>query len=93
MISMLAGIASAWLLRGEAKYSLPEWEKLALAALYVLSLNPRGIAAHWRFPAGPLIAVALTTIVATVAFRGRRAATSFEPGGQAARQPSAAAGS
>jgi alpha-1,2-mannosyltransferase len=89
---VLAGIASAWLLRGEAKYCLPEWGKVALAALYVLSLNPRGIAAHLHFPAGPLIPVALTAVVATIAFRGRRMVKGYEPGGQAVRQPSAAAG-
>ena len=69
---VLAGIVSAWLLRGEAEYCLPEWGKAAIAVLYVLSLNPRGIAAHLHFPAGPLTAVALATIVATIAFRGRR---------------------
>ena len=89
---VLAGIASAWLLRGEAKYCLPESGKVALAGLYVLSLNPRGIAAHLHFPAGPLIAVALTTMVVTIAFRGRRTVKGYAPGGQAARQPSTAAG-
>jgi alpha-1,2-mannosyltransferase len=89
---VLAGIASAWLLRGEAAYCLPEWGKVALAVLYVLSLNPRGIAAHLHFPAGPLIAVALTTIVATIAFCGRRTVKGYAPGGQVARQTNAAAG-
>jgi alpha-1,2-mannosyltransferase len=89
---VLAGIASAWLLRGEAKYCQPEWGKVALAGLYVMSLNPRGIAEHLHFPAGPLIAVALTTIVATIACRGRRTVMGYAPGGQTARQPSAAAG-
>jgi alpha-1,2-mannosyltransferase len=87
---VLAGIASVWLLCGKGEYRLPEWGKVALAGLYVLSLNPRGIAAHLHFPAGPLIAVALTTIVATIAFRGRRTVKGYAPGGQ--RQPSAAAG-
>jgi alpha-1,2-mannosyltransferase len=89
---VLAGIASAWLLRGEAEYCLPQWGKVALATLYVLSLNPRGIAAHLYFPAGPLIAVALTTIVATIAFSGRRTVKGYAPGGQVARQTNAAAG-
>jgi Glycosyltransferase family 87 len=84
---VLAGVAAAWLLRGEAEYRLPEWGKVALAALYVLSLNPRGIAAHLHFPAGPLIAVALTTIVATIALRARRTVRGYAPGA-----PSAATG-
>ncbi len=90
---VLAGIASAWLLRGEAEYCLPEWVKVALAVLYVLSLNPRGIAARWHLPVGPLIVVAFAALVATVAFRGRRAAGSFAIDRPATRQPTAVAGS
>ncbi len=37
---VLAGVAAAWLLRGEGKYRLPEWGGLLLAGLYVLGLNP-----------------------------------------------------
>jgi Glycosyltransferase family 87 len=89
---VLAGVAAAWLLRGEAEYRLPEWGKVALAALYVLSLNPRGIAAHLHFPAGPLTAVAFAALVATVAFRGRLAAGSLAIDRPATRQPTAVAG-
>jgi alpha-1,2-mannosyltransferase len=88
---VLAGIAAAWLLRGVAEYRLPEWGKMALAVLCVLSLNPRGIAAALHFPAGPLIAVALIALVATIAVRGRRGAKGFAITGQAAQQPSPAA--
>lgn len=65
--------------------------RVALAGLYVLSLNPRGMAAHLHFQAGPVTAVALTTIVATIAFRGRRTVKGYAPGGRVARQPSSAA--
>jgi Glycosyltransferase family 87 len=90
---VLAGVAAAWLLRGEQKYRLREWEKLALAGLYVLSLNPRGIASYWHLPVGPFIAVAFAALVAIVAFRGRRVARNFAIGEHVPRQPSAVAGS
>jgi len=67
---LLAGVAGAWLLRGEGAYRLPEWGKLALAGLFVLSLNPRGIAAAWHVPVGTLLTILLAVIVAIVAFRG-----------------------
>jgi alpha-1,2-mannosyltransferase len=67
---VLAGVAGAWLLRGEGKYRLPEWGAVALAALYVLCLNPRGMSNVWHLPLGPLIALALLALVATIALRG-----------------------
>ena len=70
---VLAGVAGAWLLRGEGKCAVPEWGKLVLAGLYVLSLNPRGIAMAWHLPVGPLIALALVALVATIALRGESA--------------------
>jgi alpha-1,2-mannosyltransferase len=90
---VLAGIAGAWLLRSDGKYRLREWEKAALAGLYVLSLNPRGIAANWHLPVGPLIAATFVTLVATVALRDKLAARTFAIGGPAPRQPDAVAGS
>jgi len=86
---VLAGVAAAWLLRAAGKYRLPEWGKLALAGLYALSLNPRGIAADWHLPVGPLIAVALAALVAAIAFRSRSATESGTIGGKAPRQSSA----
>ena len=90
---MLAGVAGAWVLQGEGRYRLPEWAKLELAGLYVLSLNPRGIATAWHLPVGPFISVALAVLVATIAFRGRLAAGSFAIDRPATRQPTAVAGS
>jgi len=73
---VLAGVAGAWLLRADGNYRLPEWGRLVLAALYVLCLNPRGIAAAWHLPVGPFIALALITLTVIVALVGMDA---FQP--------------
>ena len=86
---VLAGVAAAWLLRGEGEYRLPEWGKLALAGLYVLSLNPRGIAMASHLPVGPLIAAALAALVASVALRGKSAAQPRAVGRQPLLRPPA----
>jgi alpha-1,2-mannosyltransferase len=90
---VLAGVAAAWLLRAEGKYGLPEWGKLALAGLYALSLNPRGIATAWHLPVGPFVAVALAALAAAIALYGNGSFASPALGEPAPRQPSAAAGS
>jgi len=66
---VIAGVAAAWLLRGDGEHRLPEQATLVLAGLYVLCLNPRGIAADWHVPIGMLIVVALTMLTAAVAAR------------------------
>jgi Glycosyltransferase family 87 len=66
---VLAGVAAAWLVRADGKYRLPEAGKLLLAALYMLCLNPRGIAETWHLPVGSLIALALMILTGTVALR------------------------
>lgn len=66
---VLAGVAAAWLLRGDGEHRLSEQATLLLAGLYVLCLNPRGIAADWHIPIGMLIVVALTMLTAAVAPR------------------------
>ena len=66
---VLAGVAAAWLLRADGEYRLPEWGKLLLAGLYVLCLNPRGIAAAWHLPIGPIVPVALAALSAWLAMR------------------------
>lgn len=81
---VLAGVAAAWLLRGSGRYRLAEWEKLGLVGLYVLSLNPRGIAADWHLPVGPLIATALMALVGAIALRGGSPADSRPFGASAA---------
>jgi len=69
---MLAAVAGMWLLRADGDYRLPEWGKVALVALFVLSLNPRGLADAWHVPAGTFITMALLALVATIALRDRR---------------------
>lgn len=67
---VLAGVAAAWLLRGEGEYRLPQWGGLVLAGLYVFSLNPRGIAIAWHFPLGLFVAFSLVALTAATATRG-----------------------
>jgi alpha-1,2-mannosyltransferase len=70
---VLAGVAGAWLLRADGKYRLPEWGKPVLAVLYVVCLNPRGIAIAWHVPVGSIVATALFTLVHWIAIAGRGA--------------------
>jgi hypothetical protein len=59
---MLAAVAAAWLVRGPA--GLACWERVALAALFVLSITPPGLAEAWRVPAEPIVALALLALIA-----------------------------
>jgi hypothetical protein len=52
------------LMRGDGKTRLAEWEKVALAGLFLLSLSPRTLTELSHLPVGSLIALALATIVA-----------------------------
>jgi hypothetical protein len=79
---VLAAIAGAWLVRAPAPRRLPEWAELALAALYVLTLNPRNIATHLSMPVGSLIALGFAVLVGVIALRGRHNFT--DPAGTAA---------
>ena len=69
---VLAGVAGAWLLRGDGEFRLTEWQKWLLAGLFVLCLNPRGMATDWHLPVGPFIALVLAALTASVALRHRR---------------------
>ena len=71
---VLAAVAGAWLLRGAAPRRLPEWVEIALAALYVLTLNPRNIGGALSVPVGSLIALTFAVLVAVIALRGQGAA-------------------
>ena len=68
---VLAGVAGAWLLRAEGQFRLHELQKWLMAGLFVLCLNPRGIAAAWHLPVGPFIALAMAALTTTVALRRR----------------------
>lgn len=65
---MLAAVATAWLVRDPA--GLAGWERVALAALLVLSMTPPGLAEAWRVPAGPIVALALLALIAARALAG-----------------------
>jgi alpha-1,2-mannosyltransferase len=64
---MLAALAAAWLVRDPA--GLAGWERIALAALFVLSMTPPALAEAWRLPAGPIVALTLLTLIAVHALR------------------------
>jgi alpha-1,2-mannosyltransferase len=59
---MLAAVATAWLVRDPA--GIAGWERVALAALFVLSMIPPGLAEAWHVPAGPVVALGLLALVA-----------------------------
>jgi hypothetical protein len=59
---MLAAVAAAWLVRDPA--GLNGWERVALAALFVISMTPPGVAEAWHIPAGPTVALALLALIA-----------------------------
>jgi alpha-1,2-mannosyltransferase len=67
---LLAAVAILWLLRSDGKHRLLDWEKIALAGLFLLSLSPRTLAEVSLLPIGPFIALGLAAIVAARALRG-----------------------
>lgn len=66
---MLAGIAGLWLLRADGAWRLPNWGRLALPVLVVLTVDPRGMAEHWHLPVGPLVTCGLFSLTAAVALQ------------------------
>jgi alpha-1,2-mannosyltransferase len=75
---MLAAVAAAWLVRDPA--GLAGWERVALTALFVLSMTPPGLAEAWHVPAGPIVTLAHLALIAaralgTVPSTGRVGAT------------------
>ena len=66
---MLGVIAAAWLVRdSDSPAAWPE-QKIALAALFVLLLDGRGLAEKWHVPVFPLAAIALLAIAVARAWR------------------------
>jgi hypothetical protein len=59
---MLAGVAAAWLVRDPA--GLAGWEKVVLAALFVLSIVPPGLAEALHSPTGPIATLSLLALIA-----------------------------
>ena len=64
---MLAAIAAAWLIRDKEEPA--PWERALLAALFVLCLDPRGLAELSRIPIAPLVAMGVVTLAAVHALR------------------------
>jgi alpha-1,2-mannosyltransferase len=64
---MLAAVAVAWLFRDRG--TLPVGETVTLAVLFVLSLDPRGIAEAWHIPIAPLVALGVVALAAAHALR------------------------
>ena len=65
---MLAAVAAAWLVRDPA--GLAGWERVALTALFMISVFPPGLAEAWHIPAGPIVALALLALIAARALGG-----------------------
>jgi hypothetical protein len=64
---MLGAIAAAWLIRDAGR--LPAWVRTALACLFVLTLDPRGMAEASHIPIGPLVAIGVVALASAHAFR------------------------
>ena len=60
---MLAGVAAAWLLRAGGGPRLTEWDRFALVALFLLTLNPRGFSEISHLPIGPLVTLGFVAFV------------------------------
>jgi hypothetical protein len=65
---MLAAVAAAWLVRDPA--GLAGWERVALTALFMISVFPPSLAGAWHIPAGPIVALALLALIAARALGG-----------------------
>jgi alpha-1,2-mannosyltransferase len=62
---MLAAVATAWLLRADGRYRLADWEKVVLAGLFLLTLNPRSLSEMSHLPIGPLVTLGFAAFVVT----------------------------
>ena len=61
---MLAAVAAAWLLRASARHSLGDWQKVALAALLLLTLNTRSFSEDLHLPVGALVVLGFAAFIA-----------------------------
>lgn len=69
---MLGAVAGAWLVRDRQSPAARQSEMLALAVIYLLLLDGRGLAERWHVPVFPLAALALLAIAGRRAWRERR---------------------
>ena len=86
---MLAAVGTAWLLRADGRYRLAEWEKVVLAGLFLLTLNPRGLAEILHLPIGPLVTLGFAAFVATHVVRAKRVVASPANGEAVYQEPAA----
>jgi hypothetical protein len=77
---MLAAVAAAWLLRIDGTHCAAEWEKLALAVLLLLTLNPRSLSEMTQLPIGPLVTLGFAAFVITHVVRAHAIATNTASG-------------
>ena len=77
---MLAAIAALWLLREDGPSRLAEWEKIVLAGLFLLTLNPRSVSDMIQLPIGPLVTLGLAALVVVQAVRALAIATNGKSG-------------
>jgi alpha-1,2-mannosyltransferase len=68
---MLAALGTAWLLRGDGKYRLAEWEKVVLAGLFLLTLSPRNMSEISHLPIGSLVTLGFAAFVVTHVVRAK----------------------
>jgi hypothetical protein len=73
---MLSAIATAWLLRADGRYRLAEWEKIVLAGLFLLTLNPRSFSEILHLPIGPLVTLGFIAFVVAHIVREKTIVTS-----------------
>ncbi len=69
---VVAGVAGAWLLRSRQSDRWPAPVLPVLALLYVLCLNPRGVAAAARVPLGLIVVLGLSLLTAAMVMWRRR---------------------
>jgi glycosyl transferase family 87 len=83
---MLAAIAACWLLAGDGKEILSSWERSAVAGLFVVLLNPRGVGETLHLPVSTVAVIWLVAIATRRALHEVRAKIAPSPdfGGRAA---------
>jgi hypothetical protein len=70
LYDMLLGVvAGCWLLRGAGREAMPAWEKTALAAIYAVMLDSRGLAEELHLPVNTICALVLFGLAARRAAR------------------------
>jgi alpha-1,2-mannosyltransferase len=61
---LLAGIAMAWLIRAGSESGFLPWEKITLAAIFIVPLLSRNVGTATHLPLAPLALIALLALIA-----------------------------